>query len=93
MNTRPQIDYNEDVLLLEEELELHALVVFNDEVNSFDHVIKTLIDVCGHEPMQAEQCTLLIHHKGKCAVKNGTYEELEPLCSAIHDRGISADIL
>ncbi len=93
MNTRPQIDYNEDVLLLEEELELRALVVFNDEVNSFDHVIKTLIDVCGHEPMQAEQCTLLIHHKGKCAVKNGTYEELEPMCSAIHDRGISADIL
>ena len=93
MNTRPQIDYNEDVLLLEEELELRALMVYNDEVNSFDHVIKTLIDVCGHEPMQAEQCTLLIHHKGKCAVKNGTYEELEPMCSAIHDRGISADIL
>lgn len=93
MNTRPQIDYNEDVLLLEEELELRALMVYNDEVNSFDHVIKTLIDVCGHEPIQAEQCTLLIHHKGKCAVKNGTYEELEPMCSAIHDRGISADIL
>ena len=93
MNTRPQIDYNEDVLLLEEELELRALMVYNDEVNSFDHVIKTLIDVCGHEPMQAEQCTLLIPHNGKCAVKNGTYEELEPMCSAIHDRGISADIL
>ena len=53
---------------------------------------KTLIDVCGHEPMQAEQCTLLIHYKGKCNVKNGSYEELEPLCTAIHDRGISADI-
>ncbi|MDO7876293.1 ATP-dependent Clp protease adaptor ClpS [Hymenobacter sp. ASUV-10] len=92
MNTRPQIDYNEDVLLLEAEDELRALVVYNDDVNTFDHVITTLIDVCGHEPLQAEQCTLLIHHKGKCAVKNGTYEELEPMCSAIHDRGISADI-
>ena len=92
MNTRPQIDYNEDVLLLEAEDELRALVVYNDDVNTFDHVITTLIDVCGHEPLQAEQCTLLIHHKGKCAVKNGTYEELEPMCSAIHDRCISADI-
>lgn len=92
MTTRPQIDYNEDVLLLEAEDELRALVVYNDDVNTFDHVITTLIDVCGHEPQQAEQCTLLIHYKGKCAVKNGTYEELEPMCSAIHDRGISADI-
>ena len=91
--TRPQTDYQDDVLLLEEEQELRTLVVYNDDVNTFDHVIKTLIDVCGHEPEQAEQCTLLIHYKGKCAVKNGTFEELEPRCSAIHDRGISADIV
>jgi ATP-dependent Clp protease adaptor protein ClpS len=91
--TRPQTDYQDDVLLLEEEQELRALVVYNDDVNTFDHVIQTLIDVCGHEPEQAEQCTLLIHYKGKCAVKNGTFEELAPRCSAIHDRGISADIV
>ena len=91
--TRPQIDYDEDVLTLEEEQELRTLIVYNDDVNTFEHVIQTLIEVCGHEPEQAEQCTLLIHYKGKCAVKNGTYEELEPRCSAIHDRGISADIV
>jgi ATP-dependent Clp protease adaptor protein ClpS len=93
MNTRPQIDYNEEVLLLEEEVELRNLVVYNDDVNTFEHVIKTLIDVCGHEPQQAEQCTLLIHYKGQCSVKNGTFDELEPMCTAIHDRGISADVL
>ena len=93
MNSAPQIDFNEEVLLLEENAELRSLVVYNDKVNTFDHVIQTLIEVCGHEPQQAEQCTLLIHHKGKCAVKNGTFEELEPMCTAIHDRGISADIV
>jgi ATP-dependent Clp protease adaptor protein ClpS len=91
--TRPQTDYQDDVLLLEEELELRTLVVYNDDVNTFEHVIQTLIDVCDHEPEQAEQCTLLIHHKGKCAVKNGTFDELAPRCTAIHDRGISADIV
>jgi ATP-dependent Clp protease adaptor protein ClpS len=93
MNPHPQIDFDEDVLLLEETVELRSLVVYNDDINTFDHVIKTLMEVCGHEPQQAEQCTLLIHHKGKCAVKSGTFEELEPMCSAVHDRGISADIL
>jgi ATP-dependent Clp protease adaptor protein ClpS len=93
MNTRPQIEYNEEVLLLEEEVELRNLVVYNDDINTFEHVIKTLIDVCGHEPQQAEQCTLLIHYKGQCSVKNGTFDELEPMCTAIHDRGISADVL
>ena len=93
MNTRPQIEHDEDVLLLEEEVELRNLVVYNDDINTFDHVIKTLMEVCGHKPEQAEQCTLLIHYKGKCSVKIGTYEELEPLCTAIHDRGISADVV
>ena len=93
MNIRPQVEHDDDVLLLEEEVEMRSLVVYNDEINTFDHVIKTLMQVCGHQPEQAEQCTLLIHYKGKCAVKNGTYEELEPLCTAIHDRGISADVI
>ena len=92
MTTRPQIEFDEDVLLLEETVEPRSLVVYNDEVNTFAHVTKTLIDVFQHQPEQAEQCTLLIHYKGKCSVKNGSYEELEPLCTAIHDRGISADI-
>jgi ATP-dependent Clp protease adaptor protein ClpS len=93
MNTNPQIAHDEDVLLLEETTDLRDLVVYNDDVNTFEHVIQTLIDVCQHEPMQAEQCTLLIHHKGQCTVKIGSYEELEPMCTAIHDRGISADVV
>ena len=93
MNSYPQIDYDEDVLLLEETTDVRDLVVYNDDVNTFEHVTKTLIDVCQHEPEQAEQCTLLIHYKGKCTVKHGSYDELVSLCSAIHDRGISADIV
>lgn len=69
------------------------LVVFNDDVNSFDHVINALIEVCQHSPEQAEQCTLIIHYKGKCAVKKGTFDELAPMRNSICDRGISAEVL
>jgi ATP-dependent Clp protease adaptor protein ClpS len=68
------------------------LVVHNDDFNTFDFVIETLIEVCDHNPEQAEQCTLIIHHKGKCSVKSGEYSYLEPLCSTILGRGISATI-
>jgi ATP-dependent Clp protease adaptor protein ClpS len=93
MNTETEIAFQEDVLLLEEVIDLKNLVVYNDDVNTFDHVIETLIEVCKHSPEQAEQCTYLIHFKGKCTVKVGTFEELETMCAAIHDRGISADIV
>lgn len=82
----------DEVALLDAPEDLRQLIVYNDEINTFDHVIRTLIDVCGHTADQAEQCTLLIHYKGKCSVKLGSYDELMPRCSAIHDRGISADI-
>lgn len=68
------------------------LIVWNDEVNTFEWVIDTLIDVCGHTPEQAEQCALFIHHKGKYAVKNGDYDTLKPMCNTITDRGINATI-
>ncbi len=71
---------------------LKTLIVYNDDVNTFDHVIKTLIDVCKHEPAQAEQCTLIIHYKGKCDVKSADFETLKPMCEAILERGISATI-
>lgn len=71
---------------------LKTLIVYNDDVNTFDHVIKTLIDVCKHEPTQAEQCTLVIHYKGKCDVKSADFETLRPMCEAILERGISATI-
>ncbi|MFY7788651.1 MAG: ATP-dependent Clp protease adaptor ClpS [Thermoflexibacteraceae bacterium] len=69
------------------------LVVFNDDVNTFDHVIDTLMQVCQHTAEQAEQCTLLIHFKGKCTVKVGTFNTLKPMRDAICDRGISAEVL
>ncbi|CAA9300219.1 MAG: hypothetical protein AVDCRST_MAG56-5356 [uncultured Cytophagales bacterium] len=86
-----------DVEVLEEEDvltdELRDLIVFNDEVNTFDHVIQTLIKVCKHTPEQAEQCTWIIHYKGKCTVKVGAFDELAPMRNAICQRGISAEVL
>jgi len=82
-----------DVLEAVETTDVMDLVVFNDDVNTFDHVIATLIRVCKHTPEQAEQCTLLIHYTGKCAVKTGTFEYLRPLREAICEAGIDARIL
>jgi ATP-dependent Clp protease adaptor protein ClpS len=82
-----------DVLEAVETTDLMDLVVFNDDVNTFDHVIDTLIRVCRHTPEQAEQCTLLIHFKGKCAVKNGSFDFLKPMRQAICEAGIDARIL
>lgn len=83
----------EEVLLVDTvAVEEKNLVIYNDDVNTFEHVINSLIDVCNHEAMQAEQCTLIIHYKGKCAVKSGEYEILEPMCVAMHDRGLNAEI-
>ena len=88
-------DWSTDVAVLDEtvETDVHNLVVFNDDINTFDHVIDTLMDVCHHTPEQAEQCTLLIHYKGKCSVKNGSWEELVPMRNEICRRGISAEVL
>jgi ATP-dependent Clp protease adaptor protein ClpS len=82
-----------DVLEVIETTDMVDLVVFNDDVNTFDHVISTLIRVCKHTPEQAEQCTLLIHYKGKCAVKNGTFDFLKPMRESICEAGIEARIL
>lgn len=65
------------------------LILFNDDVNSFDYVIDSLIEVCGHAPEQAEQCTLVAHLKGKCGVKTGTLDELSPMNNALNSRGLS----
>ena len=80
-------------LLEEKEAQLHDLIVFNDEVNTFDHVIAALVEVCNHSQEQAEQCTILIHYKGKCAVKSGGADELAPMRNAICRRGISAEVM
>jgi ATP-dependent Clp protease adaptor protein ClpS len=70
----------------------YNLVVWNDEVNSFDWVIQTLIEVCNHSTEQAEQCAMIIHTQGKYAVKQGSYDDLKPMCDAITERGIGATI-
>ncbi|MGL4630845.1 MAG: ATP-dependent Clp protease adaptor ClpS [Leadbetterella sp.] len=82
-----EVDIDSDVV------KLYTLVVFNDDVNTFDFVIQTLMEVCDHSQEQAEQCTIIIHFKGKCAVKNGDFEELVPIRTAITDRGLSAEII
>lgn len=81
-----------DVSVMELLVDQKDLIIYNDDVNSFEHVIDSLIKVCEHNPIQAEQCTWIIHHNGKCQVKRGEYEVLEPLCTALLDRGISAMI-
>lgn len=70
----------------------YQLTVWNDDVNTFDWVTQTLIEVCHHEQLQAEQCTFIIHYKGKCAVKNGEYDTLKPMKDEIVERGINATI-
>lgn len=74
------------------EQELHNLIVWNDDVNTFDWVIESLVDICRHDPIQAEQCALIVHHKGKCSVKKGTFEDLRPQAEALIDRNIQATI-
>lgn len=71
---------------------LRELVVYNDDINTFAHVIATLIRVCRHNPEQAEQCTWIIHYRGKCAVKSGLFDELKPMKDAICEAGIDAKI-
>lgn len=69
-----------------------ALLLYNDDVNTFDFVAESLIKVCNHDSIQAEQCTYLVHYTGKCVVKNGTFIKLKPLCEALLERGLSAKI-
>ncbi len=90
-----QISENTDTEVLQEavDTDVRSLVVFNDDVNTFDWVIETLIEVCGHTPHQAEQCTIIIHFKGKCSVKDGAYEELVEMRNDICRRGISAEVI
>ncbi len=78
--------------VLEEKTLQQEIVLFNDDVNTFDWVIESLMDVCDHEAIQAEQCALLVHTKGKCGVKKGEYDALKPMCTSLLDRGLSAEI-
>jgi len=88
----PLTESQDELDVLTEESTGYNLIVWNDEVNTFEWVIETLIDVCGHNQEQAEQSAIIIHHKGKYAVKSGSYDALKPQCDAINERLINATI-
>lgn len=91
MGTKKQT--HEEVDILEKEVDLYEIVLFNDDINTFDFVISSLIDICDHTLEQAEQCTMLVHYKGKCSVKSGEYKELKPRCTRLLSLGLSAKIM
>jgi len=72
---------------------MRKLILHNDDVNTFDFVIQSLIEVCKHEPEQAEQCAMIVHYKGKCTVKTAPYKEIAYICMELINRGLSATIL
>lgn len=88
--------YSPEEALLEEVVRetgpLKEIVLHNDDVNTFRHVIDCLMEICGHDPIQAEQCAWIVHNNGKCSVKRGSFDQLEPRCVALLDRGLSAAI-
>jgi len=84
---------SEELLLEDEVTAQNEIVLYNDDVNTFDHVIETLILACDHTPEQAEQCSIIVHYKGKCTVKTGGYDDLKPRCSMLLDAGLSAEIV
>ncbi|MGB5821273.1 MAG: ATP-dependent Clp protease adaptor ClpS [Saonia sp.] len=84
---------SEDLLLEEDTVKQSEIVLFNDDVNTFEHVIETLISVCDHSAEQAEQCSLIVHYNGKCTVKTGEYDDLKPRCSRLLQAGLSAEIV
>ena len=84
----PFFDEQNDVLGEEE----NYLILHNDDVHSFDYVIDCLIDVCAHNTVQAEQCTYLVHYKGKCEVRKGSFDYLRPMKQGLIERGLNATI-
>jgi len=91
MSTKEKIQ--EQVEVLEKETDKYEIILHNDDVNTFDFVIDALIDVCEHTIEQAEQCTILVHYKGKASVKSGEYEYLKTRCTRLLEMGLSAEIV
>lgn len=90
MSTKEKVSPELDLEVLEQEE--NKIVLYNDEVNTFDHVIDMLVAACDHTPLQAEQCSMIVHYKGKCSVKTGAYKDLEPRCSKLLEAGLTAEI-
>lgn len=81
-----------EVIVSKKAKEENHLVLFNDEVNTFDHVIDSLVEVCKHERQQAEQCSIIVHYNGKCEIKKGAYFKLKPMQEALIERGLTVSI-
>jgi len=91
MSTREKS--SEDALLDQKLVSQKEIILYNDDVNTFDHVIETLMYACDHTPEQAEQCSLIVHYNGKCTVKTGPYSDLKPRCSKLLEAGLNAEIV
>lgn len=91
-NSHPNTEQENVVLEDIQEVRERKLLLYNDDVNTFEFVIESLVELCRHDPLQAEQCTYIVHYVGKCAVKSGSYSELLPIRTALTDRGLSAVI-
>lgn len=89
----PKRQHEEDVLVMEREDEIYKLVLYNDDVNTFDFVIDCLLEICKHTLEQAEQCTMLVHYKGKCTVKTGDLKLLKPMQKSLSERGLTCEIV
>ena len=81
--TKPT-DKNEDLVNT-----FNDLILYNDEINTFDFVIESLVEICGHDFEQAEQCALIAHFKGRCTIKSGSYEELKGMLEELTLRKLS----
>jgi ATP-dependent Clp protease adaptor protein ClpS len=84
--------FDEEVELKEQVVKKHNLILFDDNVNTFDHVINLLVKVCKHDTLQAEQCATLVHYTGRCSVKTGVYQELEIISEILADSGLTVEI-
>lgn len=91
MSTKEKV--RERVSVQEVTAKNNEIIVYNDDVNTFDHVIETLMRVCEHTPEQAEQCSLIVHYNGKCTVKTGSITKLKPQCTQLLEAGLSAEII
>ena len=85
--------FQEELAVAETLVLNNEIIIYNDDVNTFDHVIDTLVRVCRHTAEQAEQCSIIIHYTGKCTVKTGPMKELIPQCTQLLEAGLSAEIV
>lgn len=89
----PKRQYEEEVLVLDDTDDVYKLVLHNDDIHTFDYVIDSLIEICKHTLEQAEQCTILVHYKGKCTVKTGSLDLLRPMHEKLISRELTSEIV